>query len=688
MSDVVRRLGWLLRWVRQANQLDLYIAGASFGICWVTAVGWSCYRNPLTGNKTSVPAMFSFSFILPWIKRHPVGGPKMKLVDLPKETAAPLDGSSRATQVSGITASFRDQWERRRSASAAICRLMMPWWTYTHVLQLPRKFCQFMPPLLVKHLLDFLQDPRRPISIGYKLMLLSALNMICTKMAMTQYLFSATNQGTQPAIIGCQSMILQKLQTLSPRARCAVSAAEVQTVFTKMETFTATLSTPGQTRIILDIASLPLGYFFLYRLYGLAAIVVSILANLAVTALTARLTTQKSIAQAKLRELSKKQEAIYHDLAANLPIWKFYGWSHFFLAKLNKLTDELERQGRWTVFWEQLAGGWGSGGLPAMIGPSAVLISVGVNVLRGGSVELVKLLTAGSYISIITWSMVSITVCRQQWKDLCVECKNIDDILELPDSVPLERTADSSIRLTKATFGWPLKPPTSYEVTTKDTVCKQDEGQQEDALLQIGEIVLSCQQEGKDSVLVETENKKTKGTVELSALKKVPEPDISRWPAPLASIADVDLHIKHGELVLISGPVASGKSTLLQSLVGNTERLAGELKVPQSVAFQPQSPIILDQTIRSNVLFGIAEEDAEESWIQQSLEASTLCLDMDDPESTLHAKRELTSAGQKGSELSGGQQARVALARCIYASLAGSECCTLPETTYLLLHVT
>ena len=53
--------------------------------------------------------------------------------------------------------------------------------------------------------------------------------------------------------------------------------------------------------------------------------------------------------------------------------------------------------------------------------------------------------------------------------------------------------------------------------------------------------------------------------------------------------------------------------------------------------------------------------------MQESLDASTLSMDMDDPESTLHAKRELTGAGQNGSELSGGQQARVALARCFYA---------------------
>jgi|EP01046_Picozoa_sp_COSAG06_P014583 hypothetical protein len=36
--------------------------------------------------------------------------------------------------------------------------------------------------------------------------------------------------------------------------------------------------------------------------------------------------------------------------------------------------------------------------------------------------------------------MTSITYCRQQWKDLEVECKNIDGILELPDSGKKKKT--------------------------------------------------------------------------------------------------------------------------------------------------------------------------------------------------------------------------------------------------------
>ena len=318
--------------------------------------------------------------------------------------------------------------------------------------------------------------------------------------------------------------------------------------------------------------------------------------------------------------------------------------------------------------------------LPDTIGPSAVIISVGINVALGGNVELVKLLTAGSYISIMSSSMQAVSESRQQWRDLCAECANIDEMFELPDAEPLTHTSDGSIQLKNASFGWPAKPPAAYSVKAKDTVCQPLEASAAELTLAEGELVESVDgQKNSDSVRVKTKDGKANGWVKKSALKELPEKPLAEWPDPSPGIESVDLYISQGELVLISGPVAGGKSTLLQSLVGNTEQLGGELAVPPSVAFQPQSPILFDQTIRANILFGIAEEDANEDYIQQSLEASTLSLDMDDPESTLHAKRELTSAGQNGSELSGGQQARVALARCIYASLAGSECVILDD---------
>ena len=102
----------------------------------------------------------------------------------------------------------------------------------------------------------------------------------------------------------------------------------------------------------------------------------------------------------------------------------------------------------------------------ASIGPVAVLISVGIHVLQGGTVELVKLLTAGSYIQIITTSMEYFTQARQQWRDLAAECLNIDKVLRLPDAPPLARSADGAIRVSGGgSFGWPRKPPQRYTVS-------------------------------------------------------------------------------------------------------------------------------------------------------------------------------------------------------------------------------
>jgi hypothetical protein len=43
-------------------------------------------------------------------------------------------------------------------------------------------------------------------------------------------------------------------------------------------------------------------------------------------------------------------------LASNLPIWRLYGWGDMFITRLNALTDELQRQGKWVNIWEKLAG--------------------------------------------------------------------------------------------------------------------------------------------------------------------------------------------------------------------------------------------------------------------------------------------------------------------------------------------
>jgi hypothetical protein len=185
MSSVAMRSGALARLL--ADPINRYLVATGAGIGWIVVLGRIFYYNPMTYNKTSVWDMWSYNFIRPWMIKFPSDGPLMKLKELLPEP--PLKKGQKR-RIARDTDAFYRVWKsckgsgrfyRKGRSSGAFFWLMLPWWCFSHMLQLPRKFVQFLPPLLVSNLLDFLQDPKASMVIGYKLMLLAALRMICDK---------------------------------------------------------------------------------------------------------------------------------------------------------------------------------------------------------------------------------------------------------------------------------------------------------------------------------------------------------------------------------------------------------------------------------------------------------------------------------------------------------------------------
>ena len=96
--------------------------------------------------------------------RFPTDGKRMQRSDLPTERLPP-HASPKLSIVAKDRARFMAAWKARGgSSSAALIKLMMPWWVYTHAMQIPRKFVQFLPPLMVGSLLEFLENPSIPSS--------------------------------------------------------------------------------------------------------------------------------------------------------------------------------------------------------------------------------------------------------------------------------------------------------------------------------------------------------------------------------------------------------------------------------------------------------------------------------------------------------------------------------------------
>jgi len=125
----------------------------------------------------------------------------------------------------------------------------------------------------------------------------------------------------------------------------------------------------------------------------------------------------------------------------------------------------------------------------------------------------------------------------------------------------------------------------------------------------------------------------------------------SESPDPV--LQDLNLTICPG-LTAIIGPVASGKSTLLASIIGETALKNGSIAPPSlsGVAFCAQTPWIMDDTIRQNITGGVVDFDRK--WYDFSVESSGLKGDV-----LRMPAGDVTRAGSNGSSLSGGQRQRV-----------------------------
>ncbi|XP_034354498.1 ATP-binding cassette sub-family C member 4 [Arvicanthis niloticus] len=113
-----------------------------------------------------------------------------------------------------------------------------------------------------------------------------------------------------------------------------------------------------------------------------------------------------------------------------------------------------------------------------------------------------------------------------------------------------------------------------------------------------------------------------------------------------------------GELLAVVGPVGAGKSSLLSAVLGELPPTSGLVSVHGRVAYVSQQPWVFSGTVRSNILFG---KKYEKERYEKVIKACALKKDLQ-----LLEDGDLTVIGDRGATLSGGQKARVNLARAVY----------------------
>lgn len=137
---------------------------------------------------------------------------------------------------------------------------------------------------------------------------------------------------------------------------------------------------------------------------------------------------------------------------------------------------------------------------------------------------------------------------------------------------------------------------------------------------------------------------------------------------PTITLHDLDFHIPAGSIVAVVGQVGSGKSSFLSALLGEMEPIHdSKVYMPQPdhvepgfVSYCAQTPWVVNDTLRGNVLFG--REYIEERY-NHVIEVCALLDDL-----AVLPAGDMTEIGERGINLSGGQKARVSLARALYSS--------------------
>lgn len=129
-------------------------------------------------------------------------------------------------------------------------------------------------------------------------------------------------------------------------------------------------------------------------------------------------------------------------------------------------------------------------------------------------------------------------------------------------------------------------------------------------------------------------------------------------------------HIKHHEFVMIVGRVGAGKSSLLMSILNELPIQSGSIKINGSLSYASQEPWLFAGTIRENITIAWHRQAGRDyKYLPARLEKRyhevlrICCLDKDLDNLPFG---DLTMVGERGTTLSGGQRARVALARALF----------------------
>ncbi|KAM5206026.1 LOW QUALITY PROTEIN: cystic fibrosis transmembrane conductance regulator [Hipposideros larvatus] len=123
-------------------------------------------------------------------------------------------------------------------------------------------------------------------------------------------------------------------------------------------------------------------------------------------------------------------------------------------------------------------------------------------------------------------------------------------------------------------------------------------------------------------------------------------------------LKDINFKIERGQLLAVAGSTGAGKTSLLMMIMGELEPSEGKIKHSGRISFCSQFSWIMPGTIKENIIFGVSYDEYR---YRSVIKACQLEEDI-----SKFAEKDNIVLGEGGITLSGGQRARISLARAVY----------------------
>ncbi|KAK7024232.1 hypothetical protein VNI00_016449 [Paramarasmius palmivorus] len=321
--------------------------------------------------------------------------------------------------------------------------------------------------------------------------------------------------------------------------------------------------------------------------------------------------------------------------AGNMRLIKLFAWELPFLDRVEKFRTQEMKFLRSRLMLRSVNNALGFA-LPTL----AAVLSFIVYAITGHELEPSIIFSSLSLFNLLRTPLTFLPVALSSIADAANAFSRVQDVFlaeVMGENIKFDPELDVALSVKNAHFTWDAPPPS--KITAKPAIPTVSAAST--AVEKVKQVI----------------NRKADSAVNSEISEK--QPETPKTEDRIFRLKNINLSIPRGKMCAIVGPIGSGKSSLLQGLVGEMHRTDGEIVFGERVGYCPQIPWIQSATIRDNITFG-QPFDEEKYW--KIVTDACLLPDFE----MLSPDGDLTEVGEKGISLSGGQKQRINIARALY----------------------